>query len=122
MNKKDKENNVNKFNSNCISKKLDLAPIPLNQIKSLVYMNIKDFSIFNTQTQNKSNEKRKNHFLFGDNEETPVKYFNIFKNNNKKIINDNKNTYINSINQKVVINDKKGKENQLDDISSANKE
>ena len=105
-----KENNLKKYNSNSTSKKLELATIPVNQNKLLIYKSIKDYTTLKTQTQ--SNEKRKNKFVFSD-KETPFKNFNTSRINNKKNTIDNKNKYINSIEQKDITNNNIGQENRL---------
>jgi hypothetical protein len=115
-----KENNLKKINSNSISKKLDLATIQSNQSKLLIYKPNKDYAILKTQSQ--SNEKRKNKFVFSDNRETPFKNFNTSRIINKKNINDNKNKYINSIEQKDTTNNNSAKENGLIAATLTNKE
>ena len=113
-----KESNIKKFSSNSISKKLDLGTIPVNQTKMLIFKPNKDYSLFNSSAQSKSNEKRKNKFLFGDNKETPLKNFNSSRNNNKINLNDNK--YLNSFELKEISNPKINRENKLNNLNLNN--
>jgi hypothetical protein len=105
------EHNIKKLNNNTISKKLGLISIPIKQNKLILVEQNKNISLLNSQGFSKSNEKRKNKFLFPDNKENQFgKTINILINNKdnkdnnslenkyKQIFNNNKS--INNSNQK----------------------
>ena len=61
-----KENNIQvNSKSNNFSKKLDLITLTIRKTKYLIEQKI-NCTIFNTQNQSRSDEKRKNKFLFGE--------------------------------------------------------
>ena len=67
------ELNIKKLNNDLISKKLGLINIPIKQNNLILFEQNKNFSLLRTQGFSKSNEKRKNKFLFSDSKDNQLR-------------------------------------------------
>lgn len=107
-------NDNKKFNN--IAKKINLVNMPIRQKKLLLFeQNKNNISLLNIQEQNKSNEKRRNKFIFSDNKDIYGKISINLKNNK----NNNEESSMNKINsgkvqsKQVAYSQRNYKENKI---------
>ena len=111
------ESNIKILNNNIISQKLGLISIPIKQNNLVLFEQNKNASLLKTQGFSKSNEKRKNKFLFSDIKENQLRKTLDNSKNNKNTSSKEK-KYKQIIYQK---NDKDNKFNkQINEVNSKN--